>query len=121
MATGRFDEAADFVETEGTSLLPSFTAWRLMAAAFALGAFPATGRIGDALAASERPERAPAAYNAACGWSRAGHTDRALASLGMALQLGWTDLPQIDADPDLAALRGRADWPAFREAAETPS
>ena len=104
MLAGSFDDAADFVEAEGASALPSLTAWRLTAVAFALGAYAASGRIGDAVAASSAgPEAAVAAYNAGCGWSRAGDGTRALASLGRALSLGWEDLEQVDADPDLAA------------------
>jgi hypothetical protein len=43
-------------------------------------------------------------YNTACSWSRAGQSDRALYRLGQAVDAGWSDAAQLDADQDLAPL-----------------
>lgn len=52
-------------------------------------------------------------YFAACCLARAGDRDRACRCLDQAINLGLKDLPDLDADPDLSALRDDARWPAL--------
>lgn len=54
-------------------------------------------------------------YFAACCLARAGDRDRACRCLDQAINLGLKDLPDLDADPDLAGLRGDARWPALAQ------
>lgn len=49
-------------------------------------------------------------YNVACACARAGRPDEAMTWLGKAVDLGFTDLHQLEGDADLVSLRGR---PAF--------
>jgi tetratricopeptide (TPR) repeat protein len=53
-------------------------------------------------------------YNIACSWARAAQYDRAIACLHRAVDAGWRDRSQLDADPDLAPLRGSPDYEAIR-------
>jgi Zn-dependent protease len=43
-------------------------------------------------------------YNTACSWSRCGERDHALLRLSQAVDAGWSDAAQLDADQDLAPL-----------------
>jgi Zn-dependent protease len=52
------------------------------------------------------------AYDAACGWARAGRHQDALIWLGRAVEAGYSDRRHLDADPDLDAIR---EVPAFQE------
>jgi hypothetical protein len=49
-------------------------------------------------------------YNAACSWSLAGNTDRALAALEGALKRGYHDLGLLNTDEDLEPLRQDPRW-----------
>jgi hypothetical protein len=58
-------------------------------------------------------EPSPAlAYDAACGWARAGRHQEALVWLGRAVEAGYQDGGHLDADPDLDPIRG---VPAYQE------
>ena len=43
-------------------------------------------------------------YNTACSWSQAGEQEHALLRLGQAVDAGWSDGAQLDADQDLSPL-----------------
>lgn len=89
----------------------------------ATGVLDALYLTGDYDAAAAWGERALAtgatgpvvAYNTACAYARAGDAERALRSLGYAAELGWSDVRTAEEDPDLAAVRAAAGWPAVRE------
>ena len=49
-------------------------------------------------------------YNLACGLAQAGNLDEALATLKEATDAGWWDYRHAQRDPDLKALRDRADF-----------
>ncbi|HZJ67876.1 MAG TPA: hypothetical protein VFD36_30440, partial [Kofleriaceae bacterium] len=51
------------------------------------------------------------AYDQACCLARAGHKDEAFARLQFALDAGFGDLKHLEADDDLAPLRGDPRWP----------
>lgn len=52
-------------------------------------------------------------YNLACCLSLAGRGDEAVAALAAAVDAGWRNYGQTGADPDLAAVRDRADFRAL--------
>jgi hypothetical protein len=64
---------------------------------------------GAAERAATRADTAWGAYNLACYHALAGARDEALRRLRVAVDLGFADA-LIDADPDLATLRGEADY-----------
>ena len=86
-------------------------AWHAMALHMA-------GRESEARAVAERvadlPPRAGGLYNLACYHARAGHRDKAIASLQGAIDLGALN-PHMGRDPDLATLH---DDPEFRAMVE---
>ncbi|HEX9951655.1 MAG TPA: hypothetical protein VGB53_07795 [Rubricoccaceae bacterium] len=59
-----------------------------------------------ALAAS----RPGALYNGACSFALAGQPDAAVQALASAIAAGWDDADWMQADTDLASLRGRTEW-----------
>jgi Zn-dependent protease len=76
--------------------------------AFRGGAHRESAELGEAFLAlpSLDGEVAPlVAYNAACGWARAGEPERGLAAFRRAADLGFADLTAVDSDDDLAPLR----------------
>jgi uncharacterized Ntn-hydrolase superfamily protein len=62
-----------------------------------------------------QPQEASHHYNLACGLSRAGELDRAMASLRIALELDDKLRELAQSDPDLENLRGREDYKALVE------
>lgn len=52
------------------------------------------------------------AYDAACGWARAGRHQDALTWLAKAVKAGFSDRGHLDADPDLDLIREAS---AFQE------
>lgn len=52
-------------------------------------------------------------YNVACACARGGRPEEAMEWLGKAVDLGFTDLRQLEGDADLASLQGRADFKAL--------
>ena len=74
--------------------------------------------------AGRTSDRAFHAFNAACYWSMAGETGRALESLELALQLGFGQLPWVEADPDLDPIRDDPEYERLieeaRQAEENP-
>lgn len=63
-----------------------------------------------AAAAFQESPSAAYAYTAACGWARAGKLDQALEFLRLAARNGYRDAAAARADPDLAPLRGQAEF-----------
>lgn len=59
---------------------------------------------------SLKPDDATAWYNMACVESRTGQSDKAMANLTKAVDLGYTDFAGMQKDEDLAALRELADF-----------
>jgi len=56
-------------------------------------------------------------YNEACAFALTKEPDKAIASLGDALDAGFSDLAQLDKDADLKSLRDRDDYKKLREQA----
>jgi len=56
-------------------------------------------------------QRTGALYDAACCYALDGRGDAALSTLEAALDAGYWDAEHLDADPDLASVRGHAKWP----------
>jgi tetratricopeptide (TPR) repeat protein len=63
-------------------------------------------------ALAEFPDHPGVLYNLACAESRAGRHDAALEHLGRALELRPSMSDWAQQDDDLAAIRGRLEWPA---------
>lgn len=57
------------------------------------------------------------AYNAACGYAKAGQPSLAITWLARAFDAGYTDIDFLDRDPDLAALRELPELEALRATA----
>jgi cytochrome c biogenesis protein CcmG/thiol:disulfide interchange protein DsbE len=53
-------------------------------------------------------------YNEACGYAQAGQHDKAIQSLGEAIDAGFADLAQLDKDTDLDPLRPLAEYKTWR-------
>ena len=87
--------------SEGPLLLGAGTA--ALHGAYEAGAFADGAEIGEAVLRTT--PNAWIAYNTACCWSLSGNDDRALSALRRAVDYGWTDWRQVDADTDLAAVR----------------
>jgi hypothetical protein len=68
------------------------------------GDFAAAAAIGELLVQLSPAPDPWVLYNTACSWSRAGDRDRALLRLSQAVDAGWADASQLDADQDLAPL-----------------
>ena len=62
---------------------------------------------GEAFRRYENPDDA---YNLACSYSRLGLIDEALVSLELAVDAGYSDIEHIEADEDLALLKGEAGY-----------
>ena len=78
--------------------------------AFQSGAARESAEIGEAFLQGDRVGAAgdlPAliAYNAACGWAKAGELPRGLQAFRRAADLGYADLTSVDSDDDIAPLR----------------
>lgn len=77
------------------------------------------GRIEESLsvdsATFDRFKCSSAAYNAACGACRLGRNDEAVRWLSSAADAGWNDVAHLDADKDLASLRGSQALDAVRD------
>lgn len=75
------------------------------------------GRYEQAFSASairfERHGRPDAAYNAACSLLKLGRQDEAMSWLAHAADAGYRDADHLEADDDLADLRGRDDFRAL--------
>ena len=56
------------------------------------------------------PDDARAHYNLACCYSLLGNVNKALESLGRAIDLGFDDIKHIENDSDLDGLRDEADY-----------
>jgi hypothetical protein len=67
-------------------------------------------RCAELLAQIAEPD-ATTAYNHACCLALAGNKDEAFARLRFAIGAGFSDLAQLEADEDLASLRGDPRWP----------
>lgn len=83
-------------------------------------AFDERGRFADSLRVDQRlRELSPAdpvvRYNLACSLTRTGHFEQAATELEQALDLGYQDVQQLNADPDLEDLRSH---PAYRRIRE---
>jgi Zn-dependent protease len=68
------------------------------------GDFESAAAIGELLLQTASSPDPWVLYNTACSWSRAGDRDRALLRLSQAVDAGWSDASQLDADQDLAPL-----------------
>ena len=66
--------------------------------------YPAAAAIGELILQLDPTPDPWVLYNTACSWSRAGDRDRALLRLSQAVDAGWSDASQLDADQDLAPL-----------------
>ena len=77
--------------------------------------WPAAMRLGEQLAGLS-PQDAAVPFNLACVHALAGHREEALASLERAAAAGFASLEVLDAEPDLAAVRGDPRYASAREA-----
>jgi tetratricopeptide (TPR) repeat protein len=84
----------------------------LMAAAFYAQRYAEALRLGERWFAAKPHPRC--AFNLACTLARMERLDEAGGWLARAVDAGWKDLKTFDEDPDLAPLRGRADYLAAR-------
>ncbi len=73
-------------------------------ALFLGGRFDEAARLGEAMVRNGTREPI-VAYNTACAHARAGRVDAALSALGVAADLGFTDVGLLERDPDLATVR----------------
>src|SRR3954470_490001 len=65
--------------------------------------------LASTAGAAETPDPI-AVYNRACGEAKAQHADAAFKTLDDAIVAGFTDVAQLESDPDLAPLRADARW-----------
>ena len=72
---------------------------------------------GTPLSAQEKQLAAVVFYNEACAYALTKEPEKAVASLGDALDAGFSDLQQLDKDADLKSLRDRDDYKKLREGA----
>ena len=72
---------------------------------------------GTPLSDREKQLAAIVYYNEACAYSLKNEPEKAIASLGDALDAGFSDLQQLDKDADLKSLRDRDDYKKLREQA----
>jgi Zn-dependent protease len=66
--------------------------------------YVAAARIGELQLQLGGPVDPWVLYNTACSWSQAGEQEHALLRLAQAVDAGWSDGAQLDADQDLAPL-----------------
>lgn len=83
-------------------------------------AYDERGRYGDSLRVDRQlrelnPTDPLVRYNLACSLTRTGHFELAASELEEALDLGYHDVQQLTADPDLEDLRSH---PAYRRVRE---
>jgi tetratricopeptide (TPR) repeat protein len=76
---------------------------------------------GTPLSEREKQLAALVYYNEACAFALMKEPDKAIASLGDALDAGFNDLNQLDKDADLNSLRDRDDYKKLREQAVSRS
>ena len=111
--SGRLDEAVTLVTgpvfEQAGSNPPLVVAFAL----FQAGRFEEAARVGESGFA--RDPHPTLAYNVACGWARAGQPDAAVVWLHRAAEAGYTDLAQLEADPDLASVRDRPGYAEVRD------
>ncbi len=62
------------------------------------------------VAAEGAPKSPGVEYNLACVYALAGRKKDALAALGRAVEKGFTDVAQLESDPDLAAIRSTPEY-----------
>ncbi len=81
-------------------------------AAFHAGAVRQSAELGETFLARAGSAGPPddetlalIAYNAACGWAKAGELPRGLQAFRRAADLGFADLTSVDSDEDIAPLR----------------
>jgi tetratricopeptide (TPR) repeat protein len=72
---------------------------------------------GTPLSAQEKQLAGVVYYNEACAFALTKEPEKAIASLGDALDAGFSDLNQLDKDADLKSLRDRDDYKKLREQA----
>ena len=78
--------------------------------------------IATGVAEELAPERAGVAwYNLACFRATAGDRRGALDSLRAAVEKGFRDVAAMEADPDLASLRGEKDFAAILGVLKKPA
>lgn len=83
------------------------------------------GRHADGLAIDRRlvalqPEDETAHYNLACSLALTGDLDGAFAALEAAVTHGYADVPHLQADDDLGALRGDPRWQSLVDRLKAP-
>ena len=78
------------------------------------GDFVGSVTIGEYLLAAGGPVDPWVLYNIACSAARLGDTGRALGRLSQAVDAGWSDAGQLDADHDLASLWVLPEFRAIR-------
>jgi hypothetical protein len=93
----------------GRAVDPS-TVLAVQTVAFQSGAARESAELGEAFLQGTRAGAAGdvsalIAYNAACGWVKAGDLPRGLQAFRRAAELGFADLTQVDSDEDIAPLR----------------
>ena len=72
---------------------------------------------GAPLSAQEKQLAGIVYYNEACAFALTKEPEKAVASLGDALDAGFSDLQKLDTDADLKSLRDRDDYKKLREGA----
>ena len=72
---------------------------------------------GTPLSAQEKQLAGVVFYNEACAFALTKEPEKAVASLGDALDAGFSDLQKLDTDADLKSLRDRDDYKKLREGA----
>ena len=101
--------ARDLLASPRGRMVDPGTVLAVQTVAFQSGASRESAEIGEAFlqghpaAAGDVP--ALIAYNAACGWAKAGELPRGLQAFRRAADLGFRDLTSVDSDEDIAPLR----------------
>ena len=107
---GRLDDAVVLVDGGRATVLDNRSVAVVGAGLFNAGRYTDAARLGEASFA--RTIDSSMAYNVARAWARAGRGDDALVWLHRAVDAGFSNAVELDADPNLAALR---DLPAFHD------
>ena len=109
---GELDEAVALVEGGRALVLDNRSVAVVGAGLFSAGRYAEAAALGEASFA--RSADKSMAYNVARAWARAGRNDDALAWLNRAIDAGFTNVAELEQDPNLAPLRGLADFQALR-------
>ncbi len=116
--SGRLDQALALLSGRHSSRLGVDAFVIVEKSLFDAGRFAEAAQVGE-LGFAHHPDPT-LAYNAACSFARAARPADAVAWLERAIEAGYRDPAQMEADPDLDSLRGLEKYRVLRERLAAP-